>query len=51
MTEEVLTMSREELNRLEVIQRGVSKRLRQEEAVCCQSLSDKNSDLFSDVLV
>ena len=32
MTKEVLTMSRKELDRLEVVQRVVSKRLRQKEA-------------------
>ena len=34
MTEEVLTMSLKELNRLEVVQRVVSKRLRRKEAAC-----------------
>ena len=32
MTEEVLTLSRKELDRLEVVRRVVSKRLRQKEA-------------------
>ena len=34
MTKEVLTMSRKEIGRMEVIRRVVSKRLRQKEAAC-----------------
>ena len=39
MTKEVLTMSRKELDRLEVVQRVVSKRLRQKEAAWQLALS------------
>ena len=41
MTKEILTMSRKEIGRMEVIRRVVSKRLRQKEAACQLALGTR----------